>query len=606
MSDLVVIITFHDRTITKDDISFEGFEVVDGVEWLIDGQPVDSRRLYFFRGMATAAARMDRERVSDLLGALGLERSLVLDNRDVPIDVPGIADITIEPYEVETEEDVARRESLLALDDERDDVPPPNDDAPNLRAINARAANVKKLDKPGEGQLIGIMDTGIAEHAHLKVYHRVSFVEGDRHPELDDSGHGTKCAGIAAGAKGGVAPYASLVSIKVSSGQRAPAYAILAGLCWAMWNKIDVVSISLAGRSTIVHIPAYSNALHALTAQGCVVVVAAGGANRTIQFPANTPGAIAVGLWQNGSGPVPKQSNWGGKGNQILLVAPFTGIATTSRVGDKYVLFTGSSATAPHVAGAVALFKQRFPKVSPQATIGALIMSARPLAPSRQYDAISGAGLLDCDKLLNAYLRIRSGDSESRPSSPSEDRLSKINRTDADHVRPGGDIHVRVLLGDEAKDEPGQIRVTIVNIDSYHIESGLVWPNQWYTFWHVPFGRYCVIAVKGDDYSGAESVVVVNEDGGESWCTLDLDSQSIGRITAFVRVNGVGRSNAIVTVQSGDGFHRSLLTNYAGIAEFNDVIDGRIYRVEACVDQNSCKESDVIGGNDVVFDFIEF
>ncbi|WP_292731514.1 S8 family serine peptidase, partial [Methanoculleus sp.] len=126
------------------------------------------------------------------------------------------------------------------------------------------APSVWKNGTTGEGVKIAIVDTGIdGEHPAFgdRVVAFADFVNGDNSTAYDDYGHGTHCAGTAAGGTVtvdnygdeydvalGVAPGANLIGAKVlndaGSGQFST---ILSGAQWAIDSGADVVSMSLGG-----------------------------------------------------------------------------------------------------------------------------------------------------------------------------------------------------------------------------------------------------------------------------------------------------------------------------------------------------------------------
>lgn len=272
----------------------------------------------------------------------------------------------------------------------------------NLIAIRADGTTARKYS--GEGIKIGILDTGIAEHEHLDVKGGVSFCEGEHDFRNDSFGHGTCCAGIAAGKKRGVARGATLYSIKVASNTAAQPVPILAGLGWALRNRMNVVSISLAGRADLKHIPAFANAVQALMRINCVVVASTGDRDGNVALPANTPGIIAVGGCDR-KRVILDDTNIGGKGNPMTVVAPAAEITTTSRIKNDYVQrFDGSSAAAPHVAGLVALIQEKFPGITPLQVIGRIMASAQPVQIKRDgANVLYGEKLIDCDAALALF-----------------------------------------------------------------------------------------------------------------------------------------------------------------------------------------------------------
>jgi len=167
----------------------------------------------------------------------------------------------------------------------------------------------------GAGQTIAIVDTGI-DYTHpdlgggLGRGHKVAagydFVNNDADP-MDDNGHGTHVAGIAAGrsaaanGRTGVAPAATLTAYKVLNADgRGYESAVIAGLEAAVDvdnpYRADVVNLSLSGDPS----PddpleqASANAVH----DGVVVVAAAGNegpGESTVSSPAEAPDVLAVG-----------------------------------------------------------------------------------------------------------------------------------------------------------------------------------------------------------------------------------------------------------------------------------------------------------------------
>ena len=126
----------------------------------------------------------------------------------------------------------------------------------------------------GEGSVIAIVDTGVYyNHPHLSPnilinddnhgskensqdddnngyiddYVGWDFYNGDAYP-IDDNGHGTHVAGLAAGTYMGIAPRAKILPVKVlSSDGRGDLATIAAGILYAVDNGADVINLSLGG-----------------------------------------------------------------------------------------------------------------------------------------------------------------------------------------------------------------------------------------------------------------------------------------------------------------------------------------------------------------------
>ncbi|MFT9488440.1 S8 family serine peptidase [Tepidibacillus infernus] len=124
---------------------------------------------------------------------------------------------------------------------------------------HVKATNVQDLGNSGKGIKIGIIDTGIDDtHEDLKVNGGATFVEGTTDFK-DDNGHGTHVAGTIAALDNeigiiGVAPQAEIYAIKALDQSGSGNYSdIVAGIEWAITNKIDIVNMSLGEKLKAEH-----------------------------------------------------------------------------------------------------------------------------------------------------------------------------------------------------------------------------------------------------------------------------------------------------------------------------------------------------------------
>lgn len=269
----------------------------------------------------------------------------------------------------------------------------------NIAMVKAPAAWVRA--SYGSGVKVGILDTGIASHTDLVIYGGASFVAGVASYN-DGHGHGTHVAGTVGARHNhfgvvGVAPQCHLYAVKVLSDAGSGQLSwILAGMAWARQNGMKVINMSLGSNQPTV--AAYTTAISQCLAAGVVVVAAAGNSFGTsfpfVGAPANSPGAIAVAA-VNQAGVVAPFSSRGGTGNQVTISGPGVSINST-HLANGYRVSSGTSMAAPHVTGAVALIRRRFPTWTPLQVRHRLVTTATDLGfPG--VDLTYGAGLVNCD-----------------------------------------------------------------------------------------------------------------------------------------------------------------------------------------------------------------
>lgn len=310
----------------------------------------------------------------------------------------------------------------------------------------------------GRGIGVAVVDSGITSwhddltpsdgstypYADQRVSKFVDFVNGQTMP-YDDHGHGSHVAGVllgngydSRGRQAGMAPEASLVSLKVLDAQgKGTISTIIAALDWVAANartyNIRVVNLSVGAAVTQSYwIDPLALASRRLTERGIVVVAAAGnlGTNAAgetqyggILAPGNAPWVLTVGA-SSTEGTLRAQddivasfSSLGPTRGDYLakpdLVAPGRGVLSLAVPGSTlyqanlqnlvsgnvstgspaYLSLTGTSMAAPQVAGAAALMLQANPGLTPNLVKAILQYSARADA---DYGALQeGAGFLD-------------------------------------------------------------------------------------------------------------------------------------------------------------------------------------------------------------------
>lgn len=231
----------------------------------------------------------------------------------------------------------------------------------NSWGVKRIGAGVVHAYNKGTGVNISIIDTGIDyNHDDLDANYKggYDYVNGDADP-MDDNGHGTHCAGIAAAEDNdigvvGAAPEAHLYAVKVlDSGGSGYISDAVAGIQWAVDNHMQVISMSLG---TSFDSQSLHDACDAAYNSGIVLVAAAGnegnpaGKGDNVIYPARYSSVIAVAATDSKD----KRAWWSSTGPDVELAAPGVSIYSTY-LGGGYTKMSGTSMACPHVTGTAAL-----------------------------------------------------------------------------------------------------------------------------------------------------------------------------------------------------------------------------------------------------------
>ncbi len=263
--------------------------------------------------------------------------------------------------------------------------------------------------------------------------------------------HGTHVAGIAAASSGngtgiaGVCQNCMLLNVKVTDERnRVPLYNVVAGIDWAIANGADVMNMSFefAEPCTQLRMPALRDAIARATADGIVVVAAAGNGHSVVDntSPASCPGAISVAAtdrdakwlssYSNGGAAIGITAPGGGgdlvqsgtstiygattghpncpnADGQVFLPNNYGALSAwsvldenaTPQITHCYRYLSGTSMSAPHVSGTAGLMLAANPSLTPAQIRSILQRTARPM-PLCGPDC--GPGLLDAHAAVAA------------------------------------------------------------------------------------------------------------------------------------------------------------------------------------------------------------
>lgn len=266
------------------------------------------------------------------------------------------------------------------------------------------ATNSYSFATNGAGVTVYVIDTGIyTSHTQFTGRTRLGF-DAFGSNGIDTNGHGTHVAGTIAGSTYGVAPAASLVSVRVLDQTGAGSVSgVISGIDWAINDHVSgpaVINMSLgAGKSA-----SLESAVDRAYNDGITVVSAAGNAN--VDACTTSPGGNkASGLTVGATTTTDARASYSNFGACLDLFAPGSGITSAGIASTTAgAVMSGTSMAAPHVAGLAARYLSAATNASPSQVMTAVVNAATP-------NVVSSAGTLSPNKL--AY-----GDPSTVPTSP--------------------------------------------------------------------------------------------------------------------------------------------------------------------------------------------
>jgi len=259
----------------------------------------------------------------------------------------------------------------------------------------------------GAGVIVGVVDSG-ANTRHPDLAGALlpgTVINSD--PTTDDPvGHGTAVSVLLAG-RGhdgddgtlGVAPEAMLLPITADSGSNW----LQEGIRWAVDHGARVINVSSGGYYGEAGASGYHDSLAYAESRDVVVVASAGKGDGLGQLSglASRPGVVAVSAVDDTGTFRPDVSN---QGPDVELAAPGVAMPMLSEDGDagfRLKTFTGTSLSAPIVAGTAALIRSEYPDLNAANVVQRLISTATDAGPPG-HDPQYGHGIVNPVAALSA------------------------------------------------------------------------------------------------------------------------------------------------------------------------------------------------------------
>ena len=281
--------------------------------------------------------------------------------------------------------ELVKFDSILKVDLDRKVKAFLQESIPLINASKTWKEQVAGVNLTGKDIAICIIDSGV-DYTHpdlggcfgsnCKVVAGYDFVDSDNDP-IDDYGHGTHVAGIAAanGSLKGVAPDAKIVAIKsLNSLGEGSLFDIISGIEWCTNNaslyNISVISMSLGIDGYLYEdycdnadlaTQLLSEAINAAVQKNISIVASTGNDyNLThIAAPACLSNVSAVAAVYDAGINVDKVTDFSNRNNVTDFLAPGA-IINSTYLSNSYAENSGTSMATPHVAGALALLYQKY------------------------------------------------------------------------------------------------------------------------------------------------------------------------------------------------------------------------------------------------------
>lgn len=286
----------------------------------------------------------------------------------------------------------------------------------SLCNVARKIMGVDGIDYNGKGICVAIIDTGISPHLDftLRKNRIIKFVDlvNDKSLPYDDNGHGTFVAGVLCGnglmsfgKYSGFASDANIISIKaLDKNGEATATTILDAVKWIYKNykKYDIKVVCMSfGSEPLGHNDPIMRGAEKLWNCGITVVAAAGNSGpnyNTIKSPGISSKIITVGgfndnrigdTFNENFFEIAPFSSRGPAFSRIKpdVVAPSVDIVSCGRHSD-YVTLSGTSVSAPMIAGICAIILQKYPQLRPDQLKKILLQCSKGITHNRNLEGM--------------------------------------------------------------------------------------------------------------------------------------------------------------------------------------------------------------------------
>jgi subtilisin family serine protease len=290
---------------------------------------------------------------------------------------------------------------------------------PDLDLQGTTGSDIKAIDgwewtTGGEEIIIAVADSGVAsDHEDLvnKVTAGYNFIDDNDNP-YDDHGHGTFVASIAAAntnngvGMAGVSWHAKIMPVKVMSYEGYGSYLVIAaGIRYAADHGAHIINLSIGGSN-----PSFilEDACWYAFDRGSLVVASTGNTGSYVLYPAGYDDyCLAVAATDDDD----KWAPWSNNGPQVDVAAPgwfvFGAFFSPQEPGklDNYGWGSGTSFSAPYVAGAAALLMHYKPFLNHSQVMDLIRYTADDINRTEHpgVDDYLGYGRINLGTLLGPY-----------------------------------------------------------------------------------------------------------------------------------------------------------------------------------------------------------